>query len=558
MGDFWYSYKLLLSSILISVIFSLEQAIAQDAEVENLGGLVNSSYHEENLVISPDGKTIYFTREDHPENIGSKKGDIWYSTLDNEGRWTAANHLGQPINNSARNAVAGFSPDGDIMYLHHHYSRSGKPKTQGISFSRKNGNGWSYPEKAAIPYFYNKSDHLSLSVSHDGKIMLIAMESYGSFGAEDLYVSFLENEEWTEPANLGNAINTKFQEMTPYLAADNATLYFASNGYDGLGSRDIYMSQRLDDAWTNWSKPVNLGRPVNSEGVELSYVISPIENYAYFISTQNSDGYGDISRIEINPEDKPEAIAEVDLTAKDFTEPDTIIVIPQSIENETAFTEPSETLEEEKAESLIQIKGVVLNKKDNQPIKALLVFEDKITGLEVKELHTDSEGIYTVSLPANEYIVHISASGYLNDEQEFSVEEVAGPLLNNNYYLSSLDVGSTIQLNNVLFKRGTANMLAGSEQDLDRVAKMLNENPGMEIEISGHTDNRGDFKLNIKLSQERVETVVDYLVNKGIDRNRLQGKGYGGSKPIASNKSEQTRKLNRRVEFTVLQNNEEE
>ncbi|HMQ01020.1 MAG TPA: hypothetical protein PKC24_14665, partial [Cyclobacteriaceae bacterium] len=257
---------------------------------------LNSAYDEANPVLHPDSKTLYFTIAHHPDNIGGKKdpGDIWYSKLQEDQTWSAPMHAGAALNNRQYNAVAGFSADGAIMYLHNHYTSSGEAaRTQGIAMSRRTAAGWSAPENIAIPYFLNRSAIQSGSISGSGKYFVFAADSYGSFGAEDLYVCTYQNGRWSEPCNLGVIINSAFQEMSPFLAADDVTLYFSTNGRGGKGSFDVYTSTRLDDSWTNWSIPQNLAA-VNTSGRELFFTLSADHTFALYTSTQNSDGYGDV------------------------------------------------------------------------------------------------------------------------------------------------------------------------------------------------------------------------------------------------------------------------
>ena len=209
--------------------------------------------------------------------------------------------------------MVGFDRDGRML-VHGHYQPNGTPaRTQGLSVAVPAGDGWSVPEALNIPYFYTKSAHRSGNLHRSGDILIVTLQSYDTRGGEDLYVLFRQGDGWTEPRNLGPTINTPYQEMTPFLAPDGKTLYFASNGYEGFGSRDIYVSVRLDDTWKNWSNPKNLGPTVNSEGTELSYYVPEESDYAYLSTTQNSDGLGDLVRVRISAE-QTEQLATVDTT----------------------------------------------------------------------------------------------------------------------------------------------------------------------------------------------------------------------------------------------------
>lgn len=549
---------LVISSILL---FGWTLAKAQD-EQESLGQSINSSYNELDPVLSPDGRSLYFTRTRHPQNIGGSRdpGDIWVATLEAD-KWSEARNLGDVFNSKDLNTVIGFSDDGKIMYM----QSLGKDKKGAISFSRQTNQGWSKPQVMPIQFFHNKSDLQSMCISSDGKIIVMSLESFSTYGAEDLYVSFLQdNGTWSQPRNLGGSINTKFQEMTPKLADDQVTLFFSSNGHGGYGGRDIFMTRRLDNTWLNWSPPENLGRKVNTKGVELSYFIPSNGDFAYLVSTQNSDGYGDLKRVRINPEDRPNNIVEtlaIDTASlTPLPEPDTVLIIAQEIneveevKDETPINETVELIKSMVTDPAVTIEGRVTNAVTKNPIFARIEVANAPGGEEVTTLATNvSNGSYQLSLPTNSlYQLTIKADGYLGYETLLELSQGEEDQLITDFELTPLEVGVTIQLPNVLFERSTTNLLSESYEELDKVAELLQDYPIMEIALSGHTDNQGSAKLNLKLSQDRVETVLLYLVGKGVSRNRLTGKGYGGTKPIASNKNETTRKLNRRVEFTIL------
>ena len=250
---FLYRMRFIFSSAFFFVTFlSTAQQLTTNAFQ-----LSNTSYDELNPVISPDGRSLYVTVSNHPQNTGGKRdpGDIWVSVLTETNQWSAPVHGGSLLNDMGFNGVAGFSPDGSQMFLLGHYGTSGSTaRTQGIAVSRSNNNGWSKPENINIPYFQNKSGVLSGYVLPDQSVFVFSAETYGSKGVEDIYVcTKAPNGSWSEPKNLGGVINTRFQELSPSLTADGKTLYFSTNGGKGQGSFDIYSATRLDDGWTNWS-----------------------------------------------------------------------------------------------------------------------------------------------------------------------------------------------------------------------------------------------------------------------------------------------------------------
>ncbi|MGK7396954.1 MAG: OmpA family protein [Candidatus Cyclobacteriaceae bacterium M3_2C_046] len=519
--------------------------------VEHLDTAINSAYDELNPVVSPDGKTLYFTRKGDPENAAGKRdpGDIWMAPVLPDGKHGRAIKADKSWNNRNFNAIIGFTDNGNTVYLHNHYKKNDdKFKAQGVSRSTKRGNEWSFPEPVAVKYFQNKSEHQSISLAPNGKIMLLGLEAYANYGAEDIYVSFLQSDgTWTNPQNLGADINTRYQEITPYLLADNKTLVFASNGLNGAGSYDLFVAERLDDSWQSWSKPKGLNPKINTKGREAYYALTPDQDYVYFMSTQNSEGYGDINRLAIKEDDLPQQI----VAQEDFSV-DMELEVEEELDKAPDL--PVETVS--LPDTVVNITGKVLNQKTNEPLNAKITFSpegtERASGLVVDA----AIGNYEVTLPKpSRYTINISAKGFMNTEEKIVIGEGQNAV-QRDFSLSPLEVGATFRLNNVLFQRGTTNLIDSSYAELDRVVEMMKDNPGIEIELAGHTDNQGSSRLNLKLSRDRVESVKDYIIQQGINPERIDGRGYGGSRPIASNKNEASRRLNRRVEFKVVRNNE--
>ncbi|MFY0651872.1 MAG: OmpA family protein [Cyclobacteriaceae bacterium] len=514
-------HKYILSLIfLLGTTFSYSQ-VEIFSEQSSLGSSVNSPYYETNVVVSPDGKKVFFTRKNHPGNIGGKydEGDVWGSELLPSGNWSSAVNLGGGLNDKKANRILGFMDHGKAMLLH---------SNKGIAFAYNYEGKWLKPTDIEIPYFKSTSDHVSGCISADGRYLIFAMESYSSRGVEDLYMCKLNSDgSWSSPKNLGSGINTPFQEMTPFLAADNKTLFFATNGREGEGSFDIFMSQRQDDSWLKWSEPKNLGNKVNTKGQELSFVFREEAEYAYLISTQNSDGYGDLKRVKITPDIEPEVVVE------DTTQ--TPVPVPEEV------VDPD----------LISFTGSVVNKKDQNKIaNADIVLVSDPDGTAYTAT-SDNDGTFQIQLKESlGYEMKIHSNDHLSLDELITFEDVKDSIPNV-YYLEPLTKGNTIELRHVLFQQGQAVLIPGSEKELDLIVEMMDEHPDIKIFLSGHTDNTGRASLNLKLSFDRVETVKQYLISKGIDSNRLSGKGYGGTKPIASNDNIISRRRNRRVEFTI-------
>jgi OOP family OmpA-OmpF porin len=530
-----------LNPIMRSLIFALcafnaTQLWSQDIS-ESLRA-VNSPYDEQAPVLSPDGNTMYFTIGNHPSNIGGKKdpGDIWFVRREGAS-WSAPIHGGSQINDRAYNAVAGFSPDGKLLYLHGHYGQGGAPaRTQGISVSKYTGAGWGHPENIQIPYFLNKSGTLCGSLSADNSVFVFSAESYGTYGVDDIYVTIKEDGKWSEPKNLGSTINTQFQELSPSLSDDTKILYFSSNGRKGSGSFDIYSAKRLDDSWTNWTVPENLGEMINTEGRELFYRPYALLGFALYTSTTSSDGYGDIRMVA--PKEQLPVSPNVMADAR----PTQQLVVPPVAEHVADSNEQSTD------NAQVTVHGKITNAKTGEVISARISFEGP--DIEPRSVASDETG-YSVAVPSASYTVRIESNGYVSTLEKLDIASFEMPNLEMNFKLQPVEVGTTVNLKNVLFAQSKTDILPESYPELDLVVAFMKENPTVRIELMGHTDGRGVHADNVRLSQQRVNKVKEYLVSKGIDAKRITGKGFGGSRPIASNDTEESRRMNRRVEFVI-------
>jgi OOP family OmpA-OmpF porin len=486
-------------------------------ESGNLGRDVNTVYDEIAPIISPDEQTLFFIRANHPQNTSGWKSsseDIWYSVFDKEKQvWGEAKHLGLPFNKDDYNKIVGITPDGNTVLIKGQY-KNGVYKGQGFSFSHKIINGWSAPEQIKLKGFENmvKGSHQGSFLSNDGKTILLSFSEKTGSDNNDLYVTFLDNEgTWSRPKGLGNVINTDDNDDTPFLASDGVTLYFSSNRIGGLGNRDIYLSKRLDDTWQNWSTPVNLGPTINTSGDDANYSIAASGYYAYMVSSRNSLGGTDIVRMKLKDEIKPNPV--------------------------------------------VLINGQVFNAKSKQPIDATISYQILADGLEQGIARTNpANGDYKIVLPyGKNYSFLAKADGFLAVSDNLDLTTILEyKEIKRDLYLVPIEVGETVRLNNIFFDLAKATLRNESFPELDRVVKYMNDNPSMEIEMSGHTDNIGTEQANNTLSQDRADAVKNYIVSKGIAEARIVSKGYGKNKPLVSNDTEENKQLNRRVEFTIL------
>lgn len=495
----------------------VENAIAFDSAMVNLGPNVNTKFTEVHPVISPDGRTLFFARQGHPQNVGGAKDpqDVWYSNLLNAKAktWSQAKNIATPINTRWGNGVASVSADGNSAVLISIYNPDGSVDPKGASLTRRKATGWTQPEKINIQDFYNDDDeNVDFFLSTSGKQMLMAVQRKDGKGQQDLYVSFRQADgSFSRPLNMGSSINTKAPEFAPFLAPDGKTLYFASEGHAGYGKSDIFYSKRLDDTWTNWSKPRNLGPSVNSPAADGYFTLSAAGDEAYLVSERGgTDGSRDIFRISLSSNNKPEAV--------------------------------------------VLVRGRVLDAATKKPVAATVRYENLITGEEIGVVETNAtDGTYTIVLPTGaHYGYRADATGYLSEDQNLDVTDRSKYTEETqDLYLIPFEVGQRIKLNNIFFAQSKYFLRENSYPELQRLVAILKNYPSVEIELQGHTDNQGDPALNLKLSVDRVNEVKKYLVQKGISGARIKTQGFGDTKPIAPNDQEETRKLNRRVEFVI-------
>lgn len=481
---------------------------------ERLPATVNSPTDELLPQITPDGKSLYFTRENHSGNFGFKNGkasqDIWLSEIDEDKNFTIARRLNKPINNEYNNSLCAITPDGQKALLMNVYNKDGS-MNKGISFSIMEADGWGFPTEILIEDYYNNSIYGEYHLSVSGKILIMAVERDDSYGLKDVYVSFLQtNGNWSAPLNLGPIVNTEDSEVSPFLAADEKSLYYASPGLVGYGSHDIYITRRLDDSWTNWSEPQNLGPSVNTAEFDAYYSIPASGEYAYFSSANENNGQ-DIYRIKLQQEAKPTPV--------------------------------------------VLVKGNVYDANTNKPIAADVRYESLTSGAEIGEARSrSSDGFYSIVLPAGDkYGFRAEANGYAAVSQNIDLSALEYyDEIKRDLFLVPLEAGQTIRLNNVFFEYDKTEILLDALPELKRLTKLMNDYPGMTVEIAGHTDNVGSESYNRRLSRDRAKAVYDYLVSSGITSSRMSFKGYGESKPIESNDNDSGRAVNRRVEFKII------
>ncbi len=484
-----------------------------ESRPENLGAAINSIYDEIMPIISPDGKSLYFDRKDHPENTSDViNDDIWYATLGTTNKWTRAENVGAPLNNNGHNFLTAISPDGNTALLGNVYEPDGK-MSSGLSIARRSREGWDFPQKLVIQDYYNNNKFSEFHLGADGKTIVMTVQRQDSYGGKDLYVSFaMPDGTWTAPKNMGSAVNSAATEMSPFLAADGKTLYFSSDGFSGYGNKDMYMSRRLDGSWTKWSQPQNLGPVINSANWDAYYSVPASGEYAYFSSENNSMGKTDIYRILLPPALRPEPV--------------------------------------------VLIRGKVLDAKTKLPIQAKIIYELLSEGKEIGVANSNPKtGEYTIILPAGaKYGFLAQAAGYMSENQNIDLTQIKEyKEITQDLMLVPILKGESVVLNNIFFSPSDAELKPDSKPELERVLTVLKDNPTMKVEIAGHSNNACSEDWCMKLSTARAKAVYDYLMAHGANKANVKYRGYGSSRPRWSNDTPEGLRRNRRVEFTIME-----
>lgn len=503
------------AGIMLLPILALAQKPVEEPEytLENLGRKVNSIYHESAPVLSPDGNTLYFTITNHPENTEGTEGsqDIWYTERAENGVWQPSQHLESPFNKEQYNQVMSVSADGQGVLV-----RSGNSKKWDFSTVRKVNGVWQKPEAVHIANFDGmcKGRFNGGFLSYDEKALLLYFSEVKDSKISDLYVSFPEGKNrWSTPVKI-TVLDTRSDEFGPYLAPDNRTLYFASNRPGGHGGADVYRTIRQDDSWQKWSKPENVGAPINTKGFDAFYAVGQADSLVF---TTRADMSADGGHLDIYGLERVKKIPP---------------------------TPPVITLE-----------GMVMNQKTQEFIEATVEISSQ-KQLLTTETTSIEDGVYATELPESAtYQLSVSAEGFLAKTDSVLVGEVeSDTILFKDIFLEPLEVGLAVRLNNIFFDYNKTTLRSESFAELDKVVEMLKMNEKLHIEIGGHTDNRGSNDYNEELSQGRAEAVRQYLVDHWIEGDRVSAKGYGESQPEVPNDGEENWQINRRVEFTILKN----
>lgn len=520
--------------------------------VDNLGDVLNTPYAEFGVLISADESTMIFTSrrpgstgsEEINENKAMKKDweeqnymeDLYISYKDQNGNWGKPKNLGKPINTDEHDATVYLAADAQSMIMYRSDKHGG-----GLYTSELDGDKWSKPKNLGknINTDYHET---TASYSPDKKILYFVSDKIeDNYGGHDIFVSTWDEkkERWNDPKNIGPTINTKHDEEGVFLHPDGKTMYFSSKGHNSMGGFDIFVTELIDGQWT---KPVNLGYPVNGADNDVFLVMSADKRRGYYASI-HKDGFGekDLYMITfLGAEKETICNSEDNLLANSL--------VPTS----EKIIEPSVQVTQSKTTIL---KGIVVDAISNKPVGAKIILTDNKQHKEVATFTSNSiTGKFLLSLPSGRnYGIAVENPDYLFHSENFDIPDTA---LYQEIYkevrLKNVAVGTKIVLKNIFFDTDKYVLRNESIPELKRLIDLLNEIPSMRIEISGHTDSRGSDSHNQVLSQNRAKAVVEYLSKNGIDVKRLEFAGYGETQPMATNDTDEGRQENRRTEFKIL------
>jgi len=468
----------------------------------NMGAEINTAADEYLPVATADEGTLIFTRKiDNNEDF--------YKSNKLNNKWQSAVYLSDIINTSAYNEGAqSISQDGKYLF----FTGCNRPDGLGrcdIYIAQKKGDDWAKPFSLSAPV--NTSGwEAQPSISADGRTLYFVSNRKGGYGGYDIWKSNLTDKGWGAPENMGPEINTAYDEQSPFIHPDDSTFYFCSNGWPGMGGKDLFVSRLGKDG--KWAKPENLGYPINSSGDENGLTLTANGSYAFF-SSNNLKGFGgyDIYTFELPPNLRPNLVT--------------------------------------------YVKGTVADKKTKAPLEAAVEIIDLQKNTPVYQDYSSEEaGEFLATLSAGKnYGLNISREGYLFYSDNFSLIGLKDKkAFNLSVLLSPIEVGNKVILKNIFFDTNKFELKAESKAELQKLIEFLQLNKTIRIEISGYTDDVGTHQVNVALSEKRANAVYQYLSASGITASRLVYKGYGEDQPIAPNTSEDNRALNRRTEFMII------
>lgn len=485
-------------------------------EPRNLGSSINTQYDDYLPSITADEQKMLITSripyEGSQDNAPMKEThEDFFISYKMDSTWSPRKNIGKPINTLGNEGAQTMTADGTMLF----FTACERPDGFGscdIYYSFKKGNKWTVPRNVGRP-INTRYWESQPAVSADGRELYFISNRPGGYGKTDIWVSTLDSYgEWTQPRNLGNIINTEDEELSPFIHADNNTMYFASKGWMGMGGSDIFVSRR--DTGIVWSEPKNIGYPINTHQDESDIRVAAKGDLAYFSSDRlEGEGGIDIYAFELYEEMRPKEVS--------------------------------------------YVRGNIYDAKTLKKLSAKFELIDLKTRRLVIEAYSDPvTGDFLVPLPVHRsYALNVSKEQYLFHSENFIVESLINTYSTKDLSiaLKPIEVGRKVVLNNIFFDTDSDSLKPESRVELEKLGWFLKQNTTVKIEISGHTDNTGSAYNNKALSYNRAKAVYNNLVNQGVSAGRLKYTGKGATEPLAPNDSEANKALNRRTEVKILE-----
>ena len=500
--------------------------------VDDLGEIVNSAFPDYRPLVVPEEDMILFTSVRENTTGGKRDDDSYYFediyvTYYDDSRWTLPENS-YDLNSNNHDATAGIASDGSILFV---YKSAGGNK---LYASLLKNSVYALPEKLSNEINAGMKQ-ASASLSFDKSTLYFTSLREDGYGGQDIYYTRRDaKDRWQKAINIGATINTPYDEEGVYITPDGKTLYFSSKGHNTMGGYDIFKSELVDERWGN---PENLGYPVNTPDDDVFFTMAANGQRGYY-SSKKKDGFGgqDLYIITFLGASKPLTMFEEGPMFV-FNTKDGYPALAPKIEQNTI------------------LEGVILDEGTLTPLQATIEITDNSKNELLASFESNSNsGTYLISLkPGKNYGITVSRKDYLFHSENINIHEDAeARKLKKDILLKKAEVGVKIVLNNIFFDFNKATLRPESVAELDRLNKFMTDTPSLKVEISGHTDNIGTAAVNQKLSENRAKAVVDYLLDKGVDKDRLAFKGYGFTQPVASNDTQEGRQQNRRTEFKIM------
>lgn len=499
---------------------------------------INSLYQDYGPALPADESKLIFTSARDTSKFDKKNRLVFEDVVQSQrqaDKWSVPEKISPRINDTFHDAVTYLTPDGKTVFLYYEKGNGD------IYQSNLSGSEWSEPISMG-PEINTVSWETSGCISKDGNKFYFTSDRPGGQGGLDIYVTEKQaNGTWGKAQNLGPSINTPGNEDAPFVHQDG-TLYFGSDGQPGLGDYDIFKSEWRDN---KWSKPVNLGYPVNTPKFENYFFLSVDKKRGYFSSVRH-EGVGNSDICEVifhDPPPKKEVPVAKEEPKKETPQKDEFSDAIVSLQKDLGFAS--------------KLVGKVIDADNAKALRAQITLVDNKTNTVKQRVYSnDSTGEFSIVIPhGGNYGINTSVDGYLFNSLNFEVpmyseeQDIETAIL-----MQKVTVGSKAVMKNIFFDVGKAELKNESVSELERILDLLTNNPGIKLQINGHTDNSGNAETNKVLSLKRAETVIAFLIARGIDFNRLKAVGYGQERPIVSNDDEAGgREINRRTEIEVLE-----